>query len=254
VDETPDGLLGSGALGVVRRGTLRLPSGVSKPVAVKAYPTGMNEAATRREFELLMMAGKRCTHTVRTFGMVVRNDRLCIVMQLYPETLEQKVRREGPMPYLRALQMTHDLFVAIAELHEHGIVSRDIKGSNVMLDKHGGMFLSDFGISVQLRETMGLHKPTDGAMQGTFDHLGPEGFTPAAFGGVGPALDVWAGACVAQLLFTGQGPFPGLNLFEVFQQVGEHNKKIKIKKQKKKQWEKKKKILKSSSSAVYFFR
>jgi hypothetical protein len=66
---------------------------------------------------------------------------------------------------------------------------------------------------------MELHKPTDGAMQGTFDHLGPEGFTPDAFGGVGPTLDVWAGACVAQLIFTGREPFVGLNMFQTFQQV-----------------------------------
>ena len=56
VDESPEGLLGSGALGVVRRGTMKIPGCEPRPVAVKLYPTGMDQAATQREFELLQLA------------------------------------------------------------------------------------------------------------------------------------------------------------------------------------------------------
>jgi serine/threonine protein kinase len=111
------------------------------------------------------------------------------------------------------LRMLSQIAWAMATLYRHDppIVHRDLKSSNVLLDKHGTCLLSDFGLAKQLTEF------TD-----TFTHAGTGIGTPAwsspeylEANHQGEKSDVWSWAVIAVELFTGDLPWPGLTLLQI---------------------------------------
>jgi len=88
---------------------------------------------------------------------------------------------------------------AVAFLHSHGIVHRDIKDENVVLGKHGKCILIDFGSSGLLR------KSGWDTFSGTLDYAGPEILRGERY--YGKEQDVWAFGVVAYVLLVGECPF-----------------------------------------------
>ena len=63
------------------------------------------------------------------------------------ETLRDLLKREGPLPPKRAMEIVADICAALDFSHRHGIVHRDIKPANVMLTRAGAVKVMDFGIA-----------------------------------------------------------------------------------------------------------
>jgi serine/threonine-protein kinase len=121
------------------------------------------------------------------------------------ENLKELVRREGPLPVRRALELAIEVARALAYAHAHGVVHRDVKPQNVLL-RDGSAQVTDFGIARTegLGTTMG-DGTTAGTILGTGDYISPE---QARGQPADERSDVYSlGAMLFELL-TGHVPFP----------------------------------------------
>jgi tetratricopeptide (TPR) repeat protein len=128
-------------------------------------------------------------------------------------TLAELLTREGPFPVLRTMELARGIALALAHAHELGLIHRDVKPSNVMVDASGRVRLTDFGL-VRDVEIEHSRLTRTGAMIGTPEYMAPE----LALGKLdqqGPAADVYGlGATLFDLL-CGRPPFQAENLLEL---------------------------------------
>ncbi|HEY3245747.1 MAG TPA: serine/threonine-protein kinase, partial [Phycisphaerae bacterium] len=114
-------------------------------------------------------------------------------------TLADLLRREGALSVNATLAVLDYVCTAVGELHERGVVHRDIKPGNVLLDADGRAFITDFGLACA-RAAAG-----ERALAGTPVYMAPEMFD----GAISPRSDVYAIAVMAYQLLTGELPFRG---------------------------------------------
>ncbi len=133
----------------------------------------------------------------------------CLVMDFVDGvTLEERLRREGPLALAEAVRVFSALADAVSYVHQRGIVHRDLKPNNVKLDSSGNVKLLDFGIAMA---PGGPRLTSTGNVVGTLQSLAPEQLTT---GRAEPRSDVWALGIVFYEMLTGVPPFsanaPGL--------------------------------------------
>ncbi|MFF5652063.1 protein kinase [Streptomyces collinus] len=196
-----DGLIGSGGAADVHRGfDLRL----RRPVAVKVFRPGSGfdtEEAFRSEAEILA----RLQHPglVTAFDAGHHDGEAFLVMQLIDGlTLKSRIA-DGPLTCEAAADLGAALAEALAHAHEEGIVHRDVKPSNILLDSSGRPHLTDFGISRLLDATT---RTATGALTGTAAYLAPEQVLGRP---VGRPADIYALGLVLLESLTGRLEYDG---------------------------------------------
>jgi predicted Ser/Thr protein kinase len=122
------------------------------------------------------------------------------------ENLKELLRREGPLPVGRGLSLAYQIAQALASAHALGIVHRDVKPQNILLDEDGAAKVTDFGIARSLELDTDLTQT--GTMLGTADYLAPE---QAAGERVDERADQYSLGAVLYELLTGEVPFPAPN-------------------------------------------
>jgi serine/threonine-protein kinase len=125
------------------------------------------------------------------------------------ETLEERVRRNGPLALAGVVRLATEVAAGLDALHQAGIVHRDVKASNILLNSEGTAMLTDFGLVRGARYTK-LTKP--GQVMGTLEYLAPElilGEQATA------ASDVYALGCTVYEALTGRTPFAGKGVFQI---------------------------------------
>ncbi|MFI5688045.1 serine/threonine-protein kinase [Streptomyces sp. NPDC051636] len=158
-----------------------------RPVAVKVFRAG-GDTQTEERFaeEAFLLA--RLQHpglvTVHDFGR--ERGRPFLVMELLKgSTLRARIA-SGPLPRAEVCVLGAALADALAHVHAAGVVHRDVKPSNILMDEAGIPHLTDFGIS---RLIDGTTRTATGALVGTAAYLAPEQVMGRE---VGPAADVYA--------------------------------------------------------------
>ena len=175
-------------------------------VAVKLLDDGRaDDAELRDRFErearaAALLSGE--AHTITIYDVSVWRGRPFIVMEyLAGGSLDGVLRSEGAQPPARALRWLGEAAGALDHAHGHGVVHRDVKPANLLLDEQGSVYVADFGIATAL----GLIPLTrTGTVLGTAGYLAPE---QAEGKTAGPAADRYSLAVVAFELLTGERPF-----------------------------------------------
>jgi serine/threonine-protein kinase len=126
------------------------------------------------------------------------------------ENLKSLLEREGPLPEREAIELALQIARALGFAHEHGLVHRDVKPQNVLLNGDGGAKVTDFGIARSLDVHGGLTQT--GTVMGTSDYIAPE---QARGRRADAQSDIYSLGAVLYELLTGEVPFPGDNFVAV---------------------------------------
>ena len=138
-------------------------------------------------------------------------DRQFIVFEYIDgENLKRLIERRGPAPVATALELGMQIARGLAFAHQQGLVHRDVKPQNVLLNGDGQAKVTDFGIARSLDVQQG--RTQTGTVLGTSDYIAPE---QAQGQRVDEHTDVYSLGCVLYELLTEQVPFPGENFVAV---------------------------------------
>ncbi|MEU6977605.1 serine/threonine-protein kinase [Streptomyces sp. NPDC046371] len=202
-----DGMVGrGGAADVYEALDLRL----RRAVAVKLFrssPVCRPEAQCEREGRLL--ARMRHPGLVRLYDSGLDLGRPFLVMQLVRgTTLRRRIERAALTP-AETCRLGASLASALAHVHARGVVHRDVKPSNILLDGAGAPHLVDFGISRPF-DTAGGPAPADpGGLVGTASYMAPE---QALGRPTGPSADVYGLGLVLVEALKGEAEYGGTPL------------------------------------------
>ncbi|MFD0368846.1 serine/threonine-protein kinase [Streptomyces sp. NPDC127114] len=202
-------------LGRGSAGTVWLGEGPEGPVAIKLLREDLasdQELVGRFVQERTALLGLDHPHVVSVRDLVVDGNDLALVMDLVRGTdLRTRLDRERRLAPEAAVAIIADVADGLAAAHKAGVVHRDVKPENILLDMEGPLgpggahpaLLTDFGVA-KLIDTPGRTKAT--RIIGTPDYLAPEiveGLPPRA------AVDIYALATVLYELLAGFTPFGG---------------------------------------------
>jgi len=129
--------------------------------------------------------------------------------------LQQQCRRYLDDPHAAAQIMAH-VADAVHYAHRHGVLHRDVKPSNVLLDEAGKPYVTDFGLARRLDDRN--HLTATGDLLGTPAYLAPEQLTPGQ-GSLTIAADVYGLGAVLYVLLTGKPPFDDEHLLTMLESM-----------------------------------
>ena len=203
--------VGRGGQGVVFRARQK---SLNRTVALKVISLGQwaSEAHLKR-FRREAEAAASLDHPgIVPIHEVGERDGQCYFSMQFIEggQLDEVVRRE-PMPIRRAVELIAKVARTVHYAHEHGILHRDIKPGNILLDKNGEPHLTDFGLARLLDTQSSVTRTID--VLGTPSYMAPEqaaGETTK----LSKATDVYGLGAVLYQLLTGQPPFAGGTTYE----------------------------------------
>ena len=210
------GELGRGGMGVVHRA---FDPELRREIAIKQLipREGETPEALRRRLQRFQLEGRaaaKLAHPLIVAALEVGTDRgrPFLVMEYVEGTDLETLWGREDLPLRRKVELLRDVAEALGHAHENGIVHRDVKPGNVMVDKAGRARLTDFGLARDIEAGGGLSRT--GQVMGTPLYLSPE----QAAGQpdqTKPATDVFALGGLLYMGLTGRPPFPGENLIEL---------------------------------------
>ena len=196
-------LLGRGGMGEVWRA---YDTTLDREIALKVLPADLADDDTfveRFRREAQAAAVLNAPHVIPIHGSGEIDGRLYVDMRLIEGSDVDGLLRSGPMDPARAVRIVAQVAEALDAAHRVGLVHRDVKPSNVLVDANDFAYLIDFGIA-RVSGQAGL--TSTGMFLGTWAYMAPERFTT---GQVDHRADVYALACVLFECLTGRRPFEG---------------------------------------------
>jgi serine/threonine-protein kinase len=198
-----DEVIGRGGMGVVYRAyDLRLKRTVAlKLMAPELALDQRFRERFSREAELAMSLEHPNVVPIHDAGDI--DGRLYLAMRLVEGTdLKALLRAEGALDPVRALALCSRLANALDAAHANGLVHRDVKPSNVLLDANEHVYLADFGLTRRLDEQRG--PAGEGRSMGTPAYLAPEQIEGGSIDG---RTDVYSLGCLLYECLSGETPF-----------------------------------------------
>jgi serine/threonine protein kinase len=200
-------LVGVGGMAVVFRAR---DEGLGRTVALKVLAGNLaGDLAARERFtrEARTVANVEHPHIIPVYAAGQADGLLYIAMRFVDGAdLHALIRRDGPLPPRRAAAFVSDMASALDAAHAVGVVHRDVKPANVLVDTRPGRpehgYLTDFGVARMMRSTGGLTMA--GQFIGSPNYGAPEQVNGAAVDG---RTDQYALACMTYELLTGSVPF-----------------------------------------------
>ena len=199
--------LGEGAFGMVYKG---FDEKLGRDVAIKVLkPSALGSAKYIERFlrEAKVVAQMLHGNIVPVYQLGEHGSGYFIASAFIPgEPLSQVIPENGLDP-ARAVRLVVQLLEALAYAHDRGVLHRDVKPSNAMLDAKDTLYLMDFGLAGLVGENEG-RMTQDGTVMGTAAYMPPEQ-ARGAIQLVGPASDQYSAGVVLYELLTGHLPFEG---------------------------------------------
>jgi Protein kinase domain len=201
-------LVGRGGTGEIYRA---LDPRLERRVALKLLAESYTEDPGFRERllrESRIAASLDHPNVVPVYEAGETDDRLFIAMRFVEGSdLQALLRSEGPLEPSRAVAIASQVADALDAAHARGLVHRDVKPSNVLLDRQDRrehVYLADFGLTQSVTD----RGPTDGHLVGTVDYVAPEQVRGDDVDG---RADVYGLGCVVFEALTGTVPFSGVS-------------------------------------------
>jgi serine/threonine-protein kinase len=214
--------LGAGAFGVVYE-ALRQPLG--KRVALKVLRTQLTsrtDVMQRFLREAQMTAQIRHPHVVETFDVGAQDGAPYLAMEfLEGEPLSKRIAREKKLTVEAALDVMIPVFSAMATVHDHGVVHRDLKPDNIFLVRRRGTQVFpkvlDFGIAKAGLQNDGMALTRTSSLLGTPYYMSPEQSRESKH--IDARSDQWALGVILYECLTGARPFTGESLLELLTNI-----------------------------------
>jgi len=215
------GELGRGGLGIVYRA---YDPHLKREVALKLIRGGFLEPEQRNRFRfeaesVASLDPKQAIVPVYEFG---EEDGIPYLVMPIMEggSLTQRLRDLGPdrcLPACEAATLIRDVARGVQHAHERGILHRDLKSANILLDRAGRPHVADFGLARSLTAIASL----SGELVGTPAYMSPE--QARGEKQLTTATDVYALGVILYELLTGERPFVGPNVLTVLQRAQDEN-------------------------------
>jgi tRNA A-37 threonylcarbamoyl transferase component Bud32 len=215
---TPLSLLGEGTFGeVVRARDEVLGREVAiKRVRLEAFsgPHQVEDVKARFLREAQVAAQLRHPNIVTTHDIVSRDRASFIVMELMEgRDLQSLLRERGRLGLDETLEILGQAATALDHAHARGVVHRDVKPANIMIEPSGHVKVMDFGIA---KVEQGGSRTSTGVVMGTPDYMSPE---QARGRKVDPRADVFSLGCVLYECLSGEKPFHDDNVTAILLKV-----------------------------------
>jgi serine/threonine protein kinase len=201
------GLLGRGGMGeVYRADDLKL----KQPVALKFLPAFSTQTALPSRVSIKKSASRdrfrTGTFVVFTTWPSIRANTSSRWSYVRGEELSSLLKRIGRLPQDKAIDVARQLCAGLAAVHERGVLHRDLKPANVMLDEHGEVRITDFGIAALANEIDRRE------MSGTPAYMSPEQLDGRE---LTPKSDIYSLGLVLYEVFTGKKAFEASSMQEL---------------------------------------
>jgi serine/threonine protein kinase len=201
-----DGELGRGGMGIVYSATELT---LNRPVALKLLPPSLaSDPQFRARFQRESRLAAAVSHpnVVPVYAVGEEDGLLYLVMRLIHGPGLDSLIAEGPLPPPRVVRILDQVSLGLQAAHDLGLVHRDVKPGNVLLDGDDSVYVTDFGLAIALGDRAGGPALTQtGQFVGTIDFVPPERIQ----GGTGDARgDIYSLGCMLYTALTGRRPFP----------------------------------------------
>ena len=213
------GELGRGGMGVVY---LAFDPALGREVALKLLLGGQLATSTaRKRFLREAQAAARLRHPglVEVYDLGEHNGQVFFTMRRVVGPSLARRLKLGPLPAAEAAQIAATLARALEHAHEQGLVHRDVKPANILLEDGAHPVLTDFGLVKESAENASV-LTLDAQVLGTPGYMAPEqcdGETTK----IGPASDQYALGVVLYEMLSGKQPFLGSTPMETLRRVME---------------------------------
>jgi serine/threonine protein kinase/Tol biopolymer transport system component len=221
-------LIGAGGMGEVYQAH---DAKLGRDVAIKVLPEAFAhdaERLSRFQREAKMLAALNHPNIATIYGLEQSGGTSYLIMEFVSgETLQERLKRDGPIPVEEALAIAKQIADALEAAHEKGIVHRDLKPANVKVTTEGKVKVLDFGLAKAFAgdpSTEDLaNSPTltraatmQGVILGTAAYMSPEQARGKA---VDKRTDIWGFGVVLYELLTGKRLFTGEDVTETLASV-----------------------------------
>ncbi len=186
---------------------------MNRKVAIKVLPRRrVHDASYLARFHLEAQAAAHLDHPniVRAFDVDNEDDTHYIVMEYVPGSdLQHLVRQNGPVPFEAAADYIAQAADGLQHAHEKGVIHRDVKPANLLVDERGIVKILDMGLArlkLDEEETPPPAAAPEEHVLGTADYLSPEQAVNSH--NVDARADIYSLGCSLYFLLTGHPPFP----------------------------------------------
>ncbi len=209
------GILGKGATGLVYRG---FDPGIKRPVALKVIAKDQLDPAdvdyVIKRFRHEAEAVGRLTHPriAAIYDFIETEDLACIVMELVNgKSLAHHLKEVTKYGFRDTWDIIRQVLDGLAYSHGQGVIHRDMKPGNILINDDGRIKITDFGVARIDTSTLTVM----GDIVGTPHYMAPEQFSGLE---ATPATDLYQVGVILYELLTGQRPFTGNNV-EILRRV-----------------------------------
>src|SRR3954469_3512025 len=196
------GVAGRGGMGVVYRA---VHLALKRQVALKVIGAEYSEQPEFRERfqrECETAASIQHPRVVPIYHAGEEDGRLYVTMRYVEGSDLYRLLQRGRLEPREAAKLVGQVAEALDAAHLRGIVHRDVKPANILIDADGSALLTDFGLTKNLRDRA---LTSDGTFVGTLDYAAPEQFRGDS---VDARTDVYALGCVLYQALSGRVPYP----------------------------------------------
>jgi eukaryotic-like serine/threonine-protein kinase len=210
-----ESLLGRGGMGAVYKA---YDKELNRVVALKLVrPELTSDASSMQRFKQELLLASRISHKnilrIHDLGDV-EGVKFISMVYVEGEDLQHILQRQGRLPLRRTLSITRQLCAALDAAHTEGVVHRDLKPQNVLIDGADNAYISDFGLAKSLEAGTAMMTRT-GEVLGTPRYMSPEQVESKL---ADHRSDIYSLGLILYEMFTGEGPFKGDSAFQVMYQ------------------------------------